>query len=93
VKSKLIAVTSILLLLLTGITCNKSGTIGGGRQFVNLTIVGRVLDQNRIPISSVQVETGGQNAITDINGNFTINNLIANKNGAVVKGIRIGARQ
>ena len=84
-KSKFLSLASILSLLLFGLTCNKSGTIGRGTQFVNLSITGRVLDQNKIPLSNVLVETGEQNVMTDINGNFTLNNVSANKDDAVVK--------
>jgi len=90
VKSKLSTLACILLLLISGITCNKGGTVCCGPQSVSLTIAGRVLDQNKIPLSNVQAETGGQTVTTDVNGNFTLNNVTGNKDGTVVKLSRAG---
>jgi hypothetical protein len=90
VKSRALTTAVIVLLFISGLTCNKSGIIGGGPQNVTTSIAGRVLDQNKIPLGNVQVEASGKISATDINGNFSLDNVIVNSDNAVVKMSRSG---
>ena len=93
-KTKLLSF-AVLFLLAHFISCQRSikedpggGTGGGGNtppQTITTSISGRVIDQNKIPLSGVQAEAGGRTGVSDINGNFTVANFSTKSDLAFVK--------
>jgi hypothetical protein len=51
---------------------------------VSASVKGRVLDENRNPVSNATVRAGTGSASTDVNGNFTISNVALNTNAGLV---------
>jgi len=52
---------------------------------VNVSITGRVLDENRAPMSGATVTAGTQTATTDVNGNFSFTNINVSRSAAYVR--------
>lgn len=82
---------ALLAVLAFAGNCRKSelsfeaggGNNGGGAQ-VGLSISGRVLDKNNVPVNQAEVKAGTSTARTDINGYFKIDNARLPKNAAYV---------
>lgn len=81
---------ALLAILAFAGNCRKSelsfetpGGSAGGAQ-VGLSISGRVVDRNNVPVNQAQVKAGNSTALTDINGNFKIDNAKLSKNTAYV---------
>lgn len=82
--------SAILLALLIIVSCQKSGTGGpdtpnNEKEIVTASISGRILDENKQPVSGAVVKAGSLTATTDINGNFRINNASLDKNAGFIK--------
>ena len=80
---------ALLAVLAFAGNCRKSelsfetGGNNGGAQ-VGLSISGRVLDKNNVPVNQAEVKAGNATARTDINGYFKIDNAKLSKNAAYV---------
>jgi hypothetical protein len=84
------AFSAILLALLIIASCQKSASNGpdtpdNEKEIVTAGIAGRILDENKQPVSGAVVKAGSLTATTDINGNFQINNASLDKNAGFIK--------
>ncbi|MBO9203532.1 MULTISPECIES: carboxypeptidase regulatory-like domain-containing protein [Niastella] len=65
-------------------------------EYVTAGVSGRVVDDQNQPVNAAVVKVGTATATTDIDGNFTINNVRLNKNAGLVKvekdGFFLGSR-
>jgi hypothetical protein len=86
---------TIVAALIIAISCQKSanGDIetpqgppqGGQKEYVNASISGRILDDNKQPVSGAVVKAGSLTATSDVNGNFSINNANLDRNAGFIK--------
>ena len=68
-------------------SCKKSQDIAPdttATQTVTAGITGRVLDENRLPVTGAAVAAGTVNVKTDLDGNFTLQNVALSKNAGNV---------
>lgn len=91
--------TILLAILLFAANCRKSEVShegGNNQSTITFGISGRVLDKNNVPVSGAQVKAGSITATTDVNGNFSLDNVSAKKDAAFVKvekdGYFVGSR-
>ncbi|GAA4324840.1 carboxypeptidase-like regulatory domain-containing protein [Flaviaesturariibacter amylovorans] len=69
------------------IACRKSDSISlpGASATVTTTLTGRIVDENRNPVSGAVVKAGAGSATTDVNGEFTLSNVSLSASAAFVK--------
>lgn len=80
----------IIVVLLVIVSCQKSGNgslenPNNEKEFVTASVSGRILDDNKQPVSGAVVKAGSLTATSDINGNFRINNVSLDKNAGFIK--------
>jgi hypothetical protein len=82
---------TIFAALVIAISCQKSESNapeppqGGEKEYVNASIAGRILDDNKQPVSGAVVKAGSLTATSDVNGNFLIKNATLDKNAGFIK--------
>jgi hypothetical protein len=82
---------TIFAALVIAISCQKSDNNtpeppqNGQKEYVNASIAGRILDDNKQPVSGAVVKAGSLTATSDINGNFRISNVSLDKNAGFIK--------
>ena len=54
-------------------------------QYVTAGISGRILDENKLPVSGATVKAGSMSVTTNASGQFTISNISVDKNAGMVK--------
>ncbi len=91
-KSAVLYLATGTLFLISFVSCHKSGTTGGGggTDIVTIGVAGRVLDENKLPLSGVQIEAGTVKTMTDVNGKFTLNSAQFKNDAAFVKLTKTG---
>jgi hypothetical protein len=80
--------TILLAILIFAGNCRKAELSlegGGSQSTITFSISGRVLDKSNVPVSGAEVKAGGIATTTDVNGNFTLDNVSAKKDAAFVK--------
>jgi hypothetical protein len=80
----------IILALLIVVSCQKSNndipdTPNNEKEYVNAIITGRILDENKQPVSGAVIKAGSSSTTSDLNGNFRINNVTLDKNAGFIK--------
>jgi hypothetical protein len=79
------------ILISTGCQREVDGTLPDNpqppvEQTVNASVTGRVINDKKEPVSGALVNTAnGGTAITDINGEFSLQNILLNKNAGFIK--------
>lgn len=87
---------TIVAALVIAISCQKTATgdlpttpppAGGGEQkeFVIASIAGRILDDNKQPVSGAIVKAGSLTTTSDIDGKFRITNVSLDKHAGLIK--------
>ncbi|MCS3795221.1 carboxypeptidase-like regulatory domain-containing protein [Niastella sp. OAS944] len=88
---------TIVAALIIAISCQKAATgdltttpppTGGGgeqKEFVIASIAGRILDDNKQPVSGALVKAGSLTATSDIDGKFRITNVSLDKHAGLIK--------
>lgn len=80
--------TILLAILIFAGNCRKaelSHEGGQNQSTITFSISGRVLDRSNDPVSGAQVKAGSVTTTTDVNGNFSLDNVSAKKDAAFVK--------
>lgn len=86
-----LGVLTAIIAVVIAISCQKSAKDvpdtpnGGQKEFVNAGIAGRILDDNKQPVSGAVVTAGSLTATSDVNGNFRISNVSLDKNAGFIK--------
>ena len=86
-----------LLLVISFAACRKDKDIENNEKidfptetYVNTTVKGIVFDSRGLPLEGVKVKVGSFSVLTDINGYFIMQDIKANKNGAVITASKSG---
>jgi hypothetical protein len=85
-----ISFLTVLTALIVIISCQKSKNNtpeppNNEKEYVTASLTGRILDDNKQPVSGAVVKAGSASATSDINGNFRINNISLDKNAGFIK--------
>lgn len=83
-----IGVVLMAILIFAGYCRKAELSLEGGnnnQSTVTFSISGRVLDKTNVPVSGAEVKAGGITTTTDVNGNFSLDNVRAKKDAAFVK--------
>jgi hypothetical protein len=82
-----VGVVLLAILILAGYCRKAEFSLEGGsnQSTITFSISGRVLDNTNIPVSGAQVKAGSVITTTDVNGNFSLDNVSAKKDAAFVK--------
>ncbi len=84
-----VGLSAVVLVLLIIVSCQKSNNgpdaPNNEKEMVTASISGRVLDENKQPVSGAVVKAGSLTATTDLNGKFRINNASLDKNAGFIK--------
>jgi hypothetical protein len=82
---------TIVAALVIAISCQKSDNNTpeppqpGQKEYVTASIAGRILDNNKQPVSGALVKAGSLTATSDVNGSFRITNVSLDKNAGFIK--------
>jgi hypothetical protein len=82
---------TIIAALVIAISCQKSDNNKpeppqpGQKEYVTASIAGRILDNNKQPVSGAKITAGSMTATSDVNGSFRITNVSLDKNAGFIK--------
>lgn len=82
---------TIIAALVIAISCQKSDNNKpeppqpGQKEYVTASIAGRILDDNKQPVSGATITAGTLTATSDVNGSFRISNVSIDKNAGFIK--------
>lgn len=86
-----LGILTMFAALVIAISCQKSNNNTpeppqpGQKEFVTASIAGRILDNNKQPVSGAIITAGSLTATSDVNGSFRITNVSLDKNAGFIK--------
>jgi hypothetical protein len=83
---------ALMAVMLVAGNCRKSelSLENNANTEITISIAGRVLDKDNMPVGQAQVSAGSVTGTTDVNGYFRLNSVRTNKDAAYVKVEKLG---